>query len=194
MELEPVVVGFALRLQLPCHGQCITVDFQPVLDFEHVARRVEVGRVGKQEAQRIADPAVGFDDALENLVGDRQLARVVGSRHPQTENIGAERVGNLLRGNHVALGLRHLQALAVDHEAVRQQCLVWGTAVHGAADQQGALEPAAMLVRTFEIEIGRIRQFVAVRAAQDACVCGARVEPDVERVAHLAVVLGIGAE
>jgi hypothetical protein len=65
-----------------------------LLDRQHLRRRVEVGGVGEQEAQRVADAAIGLDDALEDLVGDRQLAGVVGGRHPQAQDLGAERVGN----------------------------------------------------------------------------------------------------
>ena len=34
--------------------------------------RIEIRRVRHQEAQRVADPPVAFDDALQDLVGDRQ--------------------------------------------------------------------------------------------------------------------------
>jgi hypothetical protein len=53
-------------------------------------------------------------------------------------------------------------ALAVDDEAVRQQRLVRRAAVDGAAGQSSeTLEPAAVLVGAFEVEVGRVAQVVA---------------------------------
>ena len=85
-------------------------------------------------------------------------------------------------------------ALAVDHEAVRQQRLVRCAAVDGAAGEQRALEPAAMLVGAFEIEVGRVGELGLMRTAQDARMRHAGIEPDVERVAHLAVLGGLVTE
>ena len=53
------------------------------------------------------------------------------------------------------LRLRHLAAFAVDDEAVRQQRLVRRHAVQHARHEQRRVEPAAVLVGAFEIEIGR---------------------------------------
>ena len=51
-----------------------------------------------------------------------------------------------------------------------------------------------MLVRAFEVEVGREARVVAVRAAQHRVVRRARVEPDVERVAAFLVVRCFGAQ
>ena len=71
------------------------------------------------------------------------------------------------------LDLRHLVALAVDDEAVRQQRLVRRAAVDGAAGEQRGLEPAAMLVGAFEVQVGRIGQVRrhASRAARASAWC-----------------------
>ncbi len=39
-----------------------------------------------------------------------------------------------------------------------------------------------MLVRAFQVQIGREFRFVRVRAAQDGLMRGAGIEPDIERV------------
>ncbi|MNS60074.1 hypothetical protein D3C72_930530 [compost metagenome] len=166
-------------------------------------RVVVVGQVRQQEAQRIADAAVAFHHALEDLVRDRQLARVVGRGHPQADDLGAHLVGDVLRCHGVADRLGHLAALAVDGEAVRQQRLVGRLAVQHRRGQQRRVEPAAVLVRAFQVQVGeaaigfiggRIVQVVAVRAADHGPVRGAGVEPHVQRVAVLLVLAGLVAQ
>ena len=188
VEFIAIVVGLGIRLQLARHGQRVTINLQPLGHRQQILPRVEVGRrVGEQESQGIADAAIGFGHTLEDLVRDRQLARVIGGGRPQAQDIGAERVGHLLRRDDVALRLGHLHALAIDDEAVRQQRLVRRAAIDGAASQERALEPATMLVRTFKVEIGREHALLGVRATHHREMRRAGIEPDVERVAHLAV-------
>ena len=64
MKLEPVIVGFALRLQLPCHGQRITVDLQPVLDFEHGKDKIDLSQLLDGSNQTLA-----MDDLVITLAG-----------------------------------------------------------------------------------------------------------------------------
>ena len=59
-------------------------------------------------------------------------------------------------------------------------------AVHHARGEQRRMEPAAMLVGAFEVQVRRISSISSlVRAAQHGEVRRARIEPDVERVARL---------
>ena len=165
--------------------------------------RVEVGGVGEQEAQRVADAAVAFDYALQDFVGDRQLARVVGRGHPQAQHFRAQRVRHLLRRDHVAHGFGHLAPVAVDDEAVGQQRLVRRASVQHAGYEQRRVKPAAVLVRTFEVEVGRELQVrpvragaarVRVRPADHGLVGGAGVEPHVQRVLDLDVLFRFRAQ
>ena len=73
-------------------GERITVDLHHLGDRHGVFCRIEVRSVGKQETQRVADAAVALDDALQDLVGDRQLARVVGGCRPEPQDFRAERL------------------------------------------------------------------------------------------------------
>ena len=54
------------------------------------------------------------------------------------------------------------------------------------------MEPAAMLVRSLEVEVGREAE--SRIAAQNGLVRRSRVEPHVERIGQLAVLCGIDAE
>ena len=80
-----------------------------------------------------------------------QIVGIIGRRHPQPQNIGARFGDHVLRRDDVAVGLRHLVALLVEHEAVRQHDVVGRMAARAAALEQRRMEPAAMLVRTFEV-------------------------------------------
>ena len=67
-------------------------------------------------------------------------------------------------------------------------------AVHRHAGEQRALEPAAMLVGTFEVHVRRLAQAVLRTLAKHAVVSDAGIEPDVENVADLVVVLRLFAK
>ena len=56
------------------------------------------------------------------------------------------------------------------------------------------MEPAPVLVRSFQIEIGRKSALARMRALQDREMRGARIEPDIERIAALFIARGIGTK
>ena len=148
VEFETLVVGADLRLQARQAQQGVAVELHHVFHRHRIARVLEVGHVGEHEAQGVAQPPVDLDDAIEDFLGDGELAGIVGGGHPQAQDFGAERVGDLLRRDDVAARLRHLQPLAVDHEAVREQPPVGRMPVDGAAGEQRRVEPATVLVGT----------------------------------------------
>ena len=125
---------FTLQLSHPC--QRIAVDFQPLLHRQGMLLQIEIGNIGQQKTQRVADAPVAFHHALENFVGDRQLAGIVGRGRPQAQDVGAERIEYFLRGDHIPFGFRHLVAAAIDHKTVRQQGLERRAAIDRTAGQQ----------------------------------------------------------
>ena len=105
------------------------------------------------------------------------------------------------QADEVAQALAHLAARAVDREAVGQQAAVGRVALERAGDQQRRVEPAAVLVVALEVEVGLGLGAVVVghgrarmAAAQHVEEGRAGVEPDVEDVVALRVVLAVGAE
>ena len=151
-------------------------------------RRVAV-EAAQQIAQRVAQPAIGLGLVLQDLRADALVLGVVGADHPQAQDVGAVLVAHGLRRGDVAQRLRHLAALLVEREAVRQHAVVGRAAARAAALEQRGMEPAAMLVGALEIEIGRPLEVGIALERED--VRRARVEPDVEDVRHLLVVLGL---
>src|SRR2546426_5807623 len=78
VELVALVVRGNLLLRARRHGERIAVDLEQLVDRHGVPRGVEVRGVGEQEAQRVAHAAIALHHVLQDLVGDEQLARVVG--------------------------------------------------------------------------------------------------------------------
>ena len=74
------------------------------------------------------------------------------------------------------------------------KALVGRHAVQHARHQQRRMEPAAMLVRAFEIEIGRKLELSRVRAAHHGLMRRARIEPHIQRVLDLDVLLRFRAQ
>ena len=206
MEFVDPVVRQYLGLQLSGARERVAVDFEHLCLRHGIGRRIEVGGIGEQEFQRVANATVGVDDAREDLVVAGDVARVVARGDPQPDDFGAELLRCFLRIDAVALALAHLAALAVDGEPVRQQAPVGCAAVHRAGGQQRGMEPAAVLVVAFEIEVGlgpgsagaRVGfgvRAAGVRAFENGGVRRSRVKPDLQDVAALGVVARVvGAE
>ena len=149
-------------------------------------RRIEAVEVAEQEARGVADAAIRIGDALQDFVRHRHLVAVIGRRDPQAQHVGAEFFIDLLRLDAVAERLRHLAALRIDGETVRQHFVVRRAAVHRDRRQQRGLEPAAMLIGAFEIHhlvAGFAREIRAL--IEHAEMRDARIEPDVEDVGDL---------
>jgi hypothetical protein len=123
-----------------------------------VARRLEAMQVAEQEARGVADAAVGVRVALEDFLRQRHLVAVVGRRDPQAQDVRAQRLHDVLRLDAVAQRLRHLAAVLVHGEAVGQALPIRRGLVDGDAGQQRTLEPAAMLVGAFQVQIRRLAE------------------------------------
>ena len=82
--------------------------------------------------------------------------------------------------------------MAVDREAVREQSVVGRAAVDRAGHQERGVEPAAVLVRALEVQVGREFQLLAL--PEHGVVRGAGVEPHVQRVGGFLVIRRLRAE
>src|SRR5450830_1423977 len=182
-----VLLQLALQQQSTVHGP--TVQGEHFLGRQDVGGRVETGQVRQHEACGITDTTVGIGAALQDLLRHGHLARIIGRGDPQAHDVGAQGVIDLLRRDHIAQGLGHLAAVFVDGETVGQQFAVRCVVVDGTTGQQRRVEPATVLVRTFQVQVGARAGFVThrVRTAQHVPMGGAGVEPHIEGVADLVV-------
>ncbi len=194
MKLVTVIRGHDLLLNLAGAFHRPFVQAEHLFRCDSMLRRVKVPQIGQQIARGIAHAPIGIGGAFENLIGDAYLAAVIGGRHPQAQNVRAQVIDHLLRRHHVALGLGHLLTFGVDRETVSQHCLVGGAVLHGDRGQQRGLEPATMLIGTFQIKIGGGIRIKSQTLMQYRKMRHPRVKPDIERIADLFVVIGLVAQ
>ena len=160
LELEGVVARAHKVIQL---GQ--PVQHQP-FQFGHVRERNGLALVVRQRAQHPADGvpelAIGVDIGLQDRLAEPLVFPVIGGDDPQAQDIGAGLLDDVLRHHRVAEGLRHLAPLLVHGEAMGDDGVVGRAAARAAAFQQRGMEPAAMLVGPFQIDVRRPFQVRAV--------------------------------
>ena len=125
----------------------------------------KVVQVRRQIAQRVANLAVRLRDAREDLLADARLLLVIAHRHPQTQDVGAALLDDILRCDHVAKRLRHLLAFGVEQEAVRQHLAIRRASPSAQPQEQRALEPATVLVAAFEVQVRTAMSVRAVRGS-----------------------------
>ena len=156
---------------------------------------VEARQIGQQEADGVAQPAIGIDIGLEYVLADAQILGEIRRRRPQAQNLRAILFRDHLRRQRIAQRLGHFAALLVQHEAVGEHALVRRAPAGAHAFQQRGLEPAAMLVGAFQIKIGLVgaRPMRIDRIFHGKDMGRAGIEPDIENVLHLLVIAGLAA-
>ena len=188
MKFEAVITLAALADQFGRAREHPAIDFPEVRIGQGVALRIEVGQIAGHEAERVADLAIGLGELRHDVVRHAHVGRVVLRGDPQTQQVGAPFVADLGGQHDVAQRFRHRPALFVERPAVRQHVSVRRAAVHADADQQRALEPAAILVGAFQIHVGGPGKIGRgrIRRIEHGQMRRAGIEPDVENVGFLA--------
>src|SRR5690606_8029268 len=151
---------------------------------DRVAGGIEVEEVREQVAHRVAHLEVALAELLEDRLGGPDVVAVVLARDPEPHDLRTVAVDQLLRIDVVAQPLADLAPLAVDDEAVGEHGAVGGAVARAHRAEQGGVEPAAVLVRALEVEVGGGAEKIA--ALQHRGEGDARIEPDVEDVLLLA--------
>lgn len=142
-----------------------------------------MGERAEHPADGVAQLAIGIDIGLDDGLAEALVIPIIGGHDPQAQDIGTGVLHDFLRRDHVALGLGHLLALLIHGETMGGDGVVRRTAARRAAFQQRRMEPAAMLVGTFEIDV---RRPLHVRAVfQREGVGAAAIEPHVEDIHDL---------
>ena len=166
---------------------------------------LEVMQRAEHPADRVAQFAVGLDGVLEDFRPDALVVGIVGDADPQPQNIGPGLRHHFLRLDGVAKRLRHLAAVLIEREAMRQHDVIGRAAPGAAAFQERGVKPAAVLVASFQIhhgvgsaidlalDAGKARKMH--RVFQHESVRRAGIEPDVADVVDLLpVFVGARAE
>jgi hypothetical protein len=157
----------------------------PAFELGHLTCRhaLLVGKVverAQQVAEGVAELAIGVGRAGEHFLADADVLEIVGRGDPEAEDVGAIVANDQQRIDDVADRFRHLAPVLVEREAVGENFVVGRAAACAGAFEQGRLEPAAMLVGAFDIDVGA--GAFAVARLNDVGVGRAGIEPDVEDV------------
>ena len=132
--------------------------------------------VAQQVSAGVANLSINIGQLPQDAGADRHISGVVNGADPQTQNVRA--VGGILflvlatlddhhRINDVAEGFAHLPPLLIQGKTMGQDPFVRSMAIDGHGGEQRALEPAAVLVRPFEIQISRVAEVLALTG--DGC-------------------------
>ncbi len=151
----------------------------------HAVFLAEIAQAAQDEAHGIAQTAVAVGGALQDRVPDPLVGHVVGLGDPEAQDVRAVLLDDVLRCDGVAERLGHLVALLVQREPMGHHVAI-GRAAQGAAGlQQGGVEPAAVLVGAFHVDVGNAVLGPVGAIPQHKRVGGATVEPHVEDVIDL---------
>ena len=148
---------------------------------------IESADVAQQDAQGVAEAAVGFRHLLEEVFPEGDFILPVHGGGPQAHDVCAVFVVVIGRVNgFAALGVGFggfFPGVLVHDEAVGHYGLVRSLAAPGDGKHQGTLEPAAVLVRSFQVKVRRRVQPGAV--VHDGHMGTAGINPDVQRILAL---------
>ena len=129
------------------------------IDLLGVAEPVERA---EQIAEGIAQLAIGIGGGAEHFLADANVVEIIGRGDPKPEDVRARFADDLERIDDIAERFGHLAALPVEREAVGEDGVIGCPAAGAAGFEQRGLEPAAMLVRAFEIQV-RARALAVAR-------------------------------
>ncbi len=156
--------------------------------------------IAEQEAEGVAQLAIDFSAALHQVFAGGHIFAEVNGGYPEADDFASHAVGDIDRVNAVAEGFAHGAALLVEGPAGGGDVGVRRVATQGHRSEQGGVEPAAMLVASFEIQnfprmlavlvlescISVLELRIGFADCKPAC---AGVEPDVENIGFLAEIL-----
>ena len=130
------------------------VDFFELVVRERVARRIKISQVSQREAEGVANLAIGLGELGHHPFAHLYVRLVFDRCDPEAQQVRTPLLANLSRGNHVTERLGHRPALLVERPAVRDDSAIRRRVARAGGHQQRAMEPAAILIRSFEVNIG----------------------------------------
>ena len=131
------------------------IDLQEIFLRDRTVREMKIVEVTEKETAGVPNFSVGLDQLAKDVLRDSDILPKIGRRHPKPEDLGAIFIDHLLGGDHIAGRFRHLLSGTIDDEAVRENRVIGGAPVGLQRRQEATVEPAAVLIRSFQIKIGR---------------------------------------
>ena len=134
------------------------VQFFHILISYTVGLRIEIIKIPQKVAKRISDLSVYIAHGFHNLIGKADVSLIIDGRNPQTHHVSAILINNVLGRDYVSYRFGHLPSLSVHGKTMGQNSLIRRAAIDCHTGQKRAVEPAAVLVGTFQIQIAGIRR------------------------------------
>ena len=116
-------------------------------------------RLPEQEAEGVAQLAVVVADALHEVFAGGYVFAEVDGGDPEADDLGAEALGDVDGVDAVAEGFGDGAALLVERPAAGGDHLVGRGVAHADGGEQRRVEPAAVLVAAFGVEVGGEAEF-----------------------------------
>src|SRR6267378_798557 len=114
---------------------------------------MEIAEIAESEAKGIANLAIGFAELRHHALAHFYVGLVLDGTNPEAKQIRAPLFANFDGVERVAEGLGHWAALFVERPAVGDHATIRRSVAHARGNQQRTVEPAAILIRAFEINV-----------------------------------------
>ena len=195
VEIEAGIALAHLRIELRQLGQHEALQLRHLVDADALLL-VEARQIGEHEADGVAQPAIGFDIGLDDVLADAQIFGEIRRRRPQAQDFRAVLFRDHLRRQGIAQRLGHFAALVVEHEAVGQHALVRRAAARAdglPAATTGTSRDAGPSLPDRDRPDRRLRPMRVDGIFHREDMGRAGIEPDIQNVLHLLVIVGLAA-
>ncbi len=157
------------------------VDFLELIVRKRIARGIEIAEIAEGEAKGVANLAIRFAELCHHTLAHFHVGLIFDGANPQAKQIRAPLFANFDGIERVAERLGHRAALLVEGPAVGDHAAIRRSVADARRNKQRAVEPAAILIWAFEINVRR--PFGALQHGQ---IRGAGIEPHIQNVVFLA--------
>ena len=130
------------------------IDFFELIFRKGVLRRIEITQVAEGETKGIANLAIGFAELRHHALAHFYVSLVFDGADPKTEQVRTPLFADFDGVERVAERLGHGAALLVERPAVGNDAAVGCSVANAGGHEERAMEPAAILIGAFEINVG----------------------------------------
>ena len=143
--------------------------------------RIIVVQITQLKTQRISQRTIRCDNMLDNIFRHRNIIPVIFGCYPETQNIGTVLVGISFGGLRTSITFGNLTTMFIDKEAVCQYRFIGSFILINQIRHQGRLEPSAVLIATFKVQIC----WFPTICLQNAYVAASGIDPNIQRILAL---------
>src|SRR5882762_8732882 len=113
-----------------------------------------IAEIAEGEPEGVANLPVGFAELRHDALAHFHVGLILDGTNPEAEQVGAPLLANLDGIERVAKRFGHRAALLVEGPAVRYNAAIGRSISHAGSDENRTVEPAAVLIGAFEVDVG----------------------------------------